>query len=87
MAEFRGHSRTVKGPTCRSDRRRQQELEEGTWTTCTRPEGLDAIESASRDEIAALQLERMKWSLRHAYENSPFYRKRFDDARACIRTT
>ena len=26
-----------------------------------------------------LQLERMKWSLRHAYENSRFYRKRFDD--------
>ena len=44
-----------------------------------RPGGLDPIETASRDEIAALQLERMKWSVRHAYENSPFYRKRFDD--------
>ena len=41
---------------------------------------LDPIEIASRDEISALQLERMKWSLRHAYENSPFYRKSFDDA-------
>ncbi|MCO7643894.1 phenylacetate--CoA ligase, partial [Pseudomonas sp. S 311-6] len=40
----------------------------------------DPIEIASRDELAALQLERMKWSLTHAYENSPFYRKRFDDA-------
>jgi len=41
---------------------------------------LEAIEMASRDEISALQLERMKWSLIHAYENSPFYNKRFDEA-------
>ncbi|HHN72682.1 MAG TPA: phenylacetate--CoA ligase, partial [Thermopetrobacter sp.] len=41
---------------------------------------LDRIETASRDEIAALQLERMKWSLRHAYDNVPFYRQRFDAA-------
>jgi len=41
---------------------------------------LDAIETASRDEIAALQLKRMKWSLRHAYDNVPFYKKSFDDA-------
>ncbi|KHA50684.1 phenylacetate--CoA ligase PaaK [Sulfitobacter geojensis] len=41
---------------------------------------LDAIEIASRDEIAALQLKRMKWSLRHAYDNVPFYKKSFDDA-------
>ncbi len=40
---------------------------------------LDPIEIASRDEIAALQFHRMKRSLRHAYENSPFYRKRFDE--------
>lgn len=40
---------------------------------------LDAIETASRDEISALQLDRMTWSLRHAYENSPFYKKRFDE--------
>ena len=39
---------------------------------------LDPIEIASRDEIAALQLSRMKWSLRHAYENVPFYRESFD---------
>ena len=41
---------------------------------------LDPIEIASRDEIAALQLERMKWSLAHAYENVPFYRQSFDAA-------
>lgn len=39
---------------------------------------LDAIEIASRDEIEALQLERLKWSLRHAYDNVPMYRARFD---------
>ena len=41
---------------------------------------LDPIETASRDEISALQLKRMQWSLTHAYNNVPFYRKLFDDA-------
>ena len=41
---------------------------------------LDPIEIASTDEIQGLQLERMKWSLRHAYDNVAMYRKRFDDA-------
>jgi phenylacetate-CoA ligase len=45
-----------------------------------RPGDLDAIETASRDEIAGLQLDRMKWSLNHAYQNSAFYRARFDEA-------
>ncbi|MGL4414362.1 phenylacetate--CoA ligase PaaK [Roseinatronobacter monicus] len=44
-----------------------------------KPGDLEPIETASRDEISALQLERLKWSLRHAYEGSSFYRKRFDD--------
>jgi phenylacetate-CoA ligase len=39
---------------------------------------LDPIETASRDEIAALQFHRMKRTLKHAYENSAFYRARFD---------
>ena len=39
---------------------------------------LDPIESASVDEIAALQLERLRWSLRHAYDNVPHYRAAFD---------
>ena len=42
------------------------------------PGDLEPIETASRDEIAALQLERMKWSLAHAYNNSPFYKQHFD---------
>ena len=38
------------------------------------------IEFASRDRISTLQLERMRWSLMHAYTNVPHYRKAFDDA-------
>ena len=45
-----------------------------------KPGDLDPIETASRDEIAALQLERLKWSLNHAYNGSPFYRAKFDAA-------
>ena len=41
---------------------------------------LHPIEVASRDEIAALQLERMRWSLGHAYANVPHYREAFDAA-------
>ncbi|APH72997.1 phenylacetate--CoA ligase PaaK [Aquibium oceanicum] len=41
---------------------------------------LDPIEIASRDEIAALQLSRLKWSLKHAYDNVAHYRKSFDAA-------
>jgi phenylacetate-CoA ligase len=43
------------------------------------PEDLDPIERASVDEIRALQLDRLRWSLRHAYENVPQYRKMFDE--------
>ena len=39
---------------------------------------LDPIEIASRDEIAALQLERLKWSVDHAYSSVPHYRAAFD---------
>src|SRR6195256_2317040 len=35
---------------------------------------LEAIERASEDELRALQLQRLGWSLRHAYENVPLYR-------------
>jgi phenylacetate-CoA ligase len=40
----------------------------------------DPIELASRDELAALQLERLRWSLRHAYDDVPHYRRKFDEA-------
>lgn len=42
-----------------------------------REQDLDPIEIASREEIEALQFHRMRRSLKHAFENSPFYRKRF----------
>ncbi|MCC1492607.1 phenylacetate--CoA ligase PaaK [Cognatishimia sp. F0-27] len=45
-----------------------------------RPGDLDPIETASIDEIRALQLDRMQWSLRHAYNSVPHYRARFDAA-------
>ncbi len=43
---------------------------------CPQPGDLEAIETASRDEISALQLERLKWSVRHTYDNVEPYRKR-----------
>src|SRR5918995_437060 len=46
-----------------------------------RKEELEPIEMASRAEIAALQREGLKRTLRHAYANVPHYRKRFDEAR------
>src|SRR5579863_806102 len=42
--------------------------------------GLDPIETASRDEITALQRERLAWTLRHAYTNVAHYRAAFDAA-------
>jgi phenylacetate-CoA ligase len=44
------------------------------------PRGLDRIETASRDELEGLQLERLKWSVDHAYRNVEHYRKVFDAA-------
>jgi phenylacetate-CoA ligase len=41
---------------------------------------LEPIEKASRRELKALQLERLRWSLRHAYDHVPRYRKKFDAA-------
>ncbi len=43
-------------------------------------DSLEAIEKSGQDELQALQLERMQWSLQHAYENVPCYKKKFDDA-------
>src|SRR6266545_489099 len=45
-----------------------------------RPGDLEPIETASRDELESLQLERLRWSIRHAYENVAFYRRAFDTA-------
>ncbi|MEK8052515.1 phenylacetate--CoA ligase PaaK [Ideonella sp. DXS22W] len=42
------------------------------------PGSLEPIETASRDELAALQLQRLQWSLQHAYDNVPHYKAAFD---------
>ncbi|MFL6581329.1 MAG: phenylacetate--CoA ligase PaaK [Burkholderiales bacterium] len=42
---------------------------------------LEPIEKAGVDELRALQLERLRWSLLHAYENVAHYRTAFDAAR------
>ncbi len=41
---------------------------------------LEPIEKASRQELQALQLGRLRWSLRHAYDHVPHYREKFDAA-------
>ncbi|NMG43829.1 phenylacetate--CoA ligase [Aromatoleum toluvorans] len=42
--------------------------------------GFDPIETASRDELSALQLERLKKTVQHAYDNVPHYRRSFEAA-------
>src|SRR3954462_2005407 len=42
-------------------------------------ESLEPVERASIDELRALQLERLQWSVRHAYDNVPHYRAAFDE--------
>jgi len=45
-----------------------------------RIEGFEAIETAPVDELRALQLERLQWTLRHAYANVPHYQRAFEAA-------
>lgn len=42
------------------------------------PGDLEPIETASRDEVQALQLQRLRWTLQHAYDNVPHYKRAFD---------
>jgi phenylacetate-CoA ligase len=41
---------------------------------------LEPVEKCSTDELRSLQLERLRWSLKHAYDNVPHYRRKFDAA-------
>ena len=43
---------------------------------------LEPIEKASVDELRSLQLKRLKSALRHAWQNAPAYRRKFDSAGA-----
>nr|WP_308207385.1 phenylacetate--CoA ligase PaaK [Mycolicibacterium komossense] len=45
-----------------------------------RPGDLDQIETVSADELRELQLDRLRWSIRHAYDNVAHYRTSFDAA-------
>ncbi len=71
VAEFRGLSRTTGA---------RLELARCALTSRPRPGDLDPIETASRDELAALQTARLAHTLRHAYANVPHYRRAFDAA-------
>ena len=42
------------------------------------PGDLESIETASRDELQALQLKRLQWTMRHAYDHVPHYRRAFE---------
>ena len=46
-----------------------------------KPGELEPIETAGVDELRALQLKRLRWSLKHAYDNVPHYRQAFDRVR------
>ncbi|MDM1310493.1 MULTISPECIES: phenylacetate--CoA ligase PaaK [Acinetobacter] len=41
---------------------------------------MEKIETVSIDELRSIQLQRMKKTLQHAYQNSPVYQKKFDEA-------
>src|SRR5258706_14971136 len=41
---------------------------------------LEPVEKCATRELKALQLERLQWSLKHAYDNVAHYRKKFDAA-------
>ncbi|ANW67253.1 phenylacetate-CoA ligase [Mycobacterium sp. djl-10] len=44
------------------------------------PGDLEAVEMMSADQLRELQLERVRWSVHHAYDNVAFYRASFDAA-------
>lgn len=46
----------------------------------TTTDRLEPIETASLDELQAVQTQRLKWTLNHAYYNVPMYRRKFDAA-------
>jgi len=48
--------------------------------TCRQPQpgDLEPIETASRDEISALQLQRLQWTLTHSYNNVASFKRKCD---------
>jgi phenylacetate-CoA ligase len=51
-----------------------------TSTAPGAPAGLDPEERLDRAEVEALQLERLRWTVRHAYDNVPLYTRKLDEA-------
>jgi len=46
---------------------------------------LEPIERASQKKLRELQLKRLRWSLKHAYDRVPHFRKKFDAARVVVK--
>src|SRR5690606_14433187 len=79
----RGGSRTAAGEAApRSRRHARADLESRVGERLMKRdrEVFEPIEAASQDELRALQLARLRWTLRHAYENVPHYQRKFDAA-------
>jgi phenylacetate-CoA ligase len=53
-----------------------------TLTTAPRPDFLASVDQTGipLDRLRALQLERLQWTVRHAYDNVELYRRKFDEA-------
>jgi len=53
-----------------------------TLTTASRPDFLASVDPTGipLDRLRALQLERLQWTVRHAYDNVALYRRTFDEA-------
>jgi phenylacetate-CoA ligase len=49
-----------------------------TDSTLSQPSAIEPVLALERRDLEALQLERLRWSLHHAYENNPCYRRSFD---------
>ncbi len=50
------------------------------WRVAMELQDMEQVEKISVDELRALQLRRLKKTLQHAYENSPVYKQKFDEA-------
>src|SRR5882757_9717889 len=70
------HAGRRAGPNDLAKKKQRKHMED----LSPRSGDLEPIETASRDEISALQLTRLKTTLAHAYGNSPHYRAQFDKA-------
>ncbi len=51
-----------------------------SWFQMSSAFPLEPIEQGSSKDLKKLQLERLRWSLKHAYDNVPHYRRKFDAA-------